>query len=68
MWSKQQVAAHQRAIATVDKHQQALDRLAEIAKHSPAFKDRIDQLRQMAEYTKTLATVALTGDPHGSTE
>lgn len=65
MWTKPQVATFQRVLATIDKHQPALDRLAEIAKHSPQFADRIADLQTRAANAKTLATVALTGDPIG---
>jgi hypothetical protein len=66
MWTKPQVATFQRALATVEKHQAALDRLAEIAKHSPQFAERVKDLHDRAKNVKTLATVALTGDPHGN--
>ncbi len=65
MWTKTQVATFQRALAAAQKWQPALAKLGEIAKHSPAFADRIAELRTRAEYAETLATVALSVDATG---
>lgn len=65
MWSKAQVATFQRAIAAAQKWAPALEKLGEIAKHSPAFADRIAELRTRADYVETLATVALAADSTG---
>lgn len=66
MWNKQQVAKFQSALALVEKHQPALDKLAEIAKHAPEFNDRVQQLLTRAENVKRLASVAITADPTGT--
>ncbi len=65
MWTKAQVATFQRALAAAQKWRPALEKLSEIAKYSPAFADRIAELRIRAEYAETLATVALSADATG---
>jgi hypothetical protein len=59
VWNKTQIAAFERALAAMGKACPACDALAEIAKHSPEFADRVKELQTRAENTKTLATVAL---------
>jgi len=59
MWTKQQMATFQRALAAAEKWKAALSKLEEIAKHSPAFADRIQELLVRAANAETLATVAL---------
>lgn len=59
MWTKAQTAAFQRAVAAADKHQKALDALQEIAKISPVFADRVKDLIDLHEHTRTLAETAL---------
>lgn len=61
MWTKAQTAAFQRALAQAEKHDQLLERLELIAKHSPLFRERIADLRSLHEHTKLLAQVALSG-------
>jgi hypothetical protein len=65
MWTKQQVQKFQQALALVDKHQPALDKLVEISKHAPEFADRVQQLVTRAENVRRLASVAITADPTG---
>lgn len=65
MWTKTQVATFQRTLAAAQKWRPALEKLGEIAVHSPAFADRIAELRARAEYAETLATVALSVDSTG---
>jgi hypothetical protein len=59
MWSKQQVATFQRALAAAQKWQAALEHLQEIAKVSPEFEDRINELMIRATNVEALATIAL---------
>lgn len=60
MWNKTQQAAFERALAAMEKICPTCDALAELAKHSPQFADRIEELRTRAENAKRLAEVALT--------
>lgn len=60
MWNKNQLAIFQRALAAAQKWQQSLDRLSEIAKHSPQFADRINELIIRANNVQNLAEAALT--------
>ena len=59
MWSKAQIATFQRALAASQKWQTTLGHLQELAKHSPAFEDRVNDLVLRATNVETLATIAL---------
>lgn len=65
MWTKPQVAAHQRAKATAEKWDEPIARLEEMAKHAPAFADRVRELRVMRDNLHQLAATALAIDPQG---
>lgn len=65
MWSKPQVAAHQRALAVAEKWDAAIRKLEELAVHAPAFADRVKELRIMRDNLHQLAATALAIDPSG---
>lgn len=60
MWNKAQIATFQRALAACQKWEPVLNRLGEIAKHSPQFADRIAELQLRAANVRNLAEAALT--------
>lgn len=65
MFTPQQLAKFRKALAVVQKHGPALDKLEQIAKHSPQFADIVRDLKTRAEYVETVSKVALeigTGD------
>lgn len=59
MWSKDQAAKFRRALATAQKHQQTLDNLAQLAQHSPALKDVVEEMRIRRDNLETLSATAL---------
>lgn len=65
MWTKAAVAAHQRAKAVAEKHADALRRLAEMAKHAPAFEQRVKELSDMRDHLESMTAIALAVDPTG---
>lgn len=60
MWTKQQIATFQRALAAAQKWEPVLEYLSELAKHSPQFADRVQELQIRAANVKNLAEAALT--------
>lgn len=65
MWTKAAVAAHQRALATAEKWEAPLARLAELAKYAPAFADRVKELQVRRDNLHQLSATALAIDPTG---
>lgn len=65
MWTKTQVAAHQRALAVAQKWDEPIRRLEEMAKHSPALQDRVAELRARRDMLYQLAATATAIDPTG---
>lgn len=65
MWTKAQVSAFQRAIAVAEKTDEAIRRLEEIAKVSPALADRVQALRLMRDNLYQVAATAIAIDPTG---
>lgn len=59
MFTPQQLAKFRKALAVVQKHGPALDKLEQIAKHSPQFADIVRDLRTRADYVDTVAKIAL---------
>lgn len=68
IWSKAQVAAHQRGLAEARKTKEAIERLCELAKHNPAFAERMAQLRDMRDHLELSCATALAIDPAGTDE
>jgi hypothetical protein len=68
VWTKAQVAAHQRGLATARKTKAAIDRLLELAKHNPAFAERIRDLADMRDHLELSCATALEIDPAGKPE
>lgn len=60
MWTKQQIATFQRALAASQKWEKVLEYLSELAKHSPQFADRIAELQIRAANVQNLSNAALT--------
>lgn len=65
MWTKQQVSAFQRALATCARHEEMLMRLEQISKYAPAFADRIRAIRIMCDNLRMLSQTALVIDSTG---
>jgi hypothetical protein len=65
MWTKAQVAAHQRALAVATEKAPIIERLREVAKHNPAFAERVESLAAMCEHLEQSARTALAVDPTG---
>ena len=65
MWTKAQVKAHQNALAVARKHKAAIRKLEEMAKHSPAFAERMRELRVRRDNLEQLGKVATAIDPEG---
>lgn len=59
MWTRNQLAAFQRALAAYEKWLPMLEHLQELAKHAPQFADRITELSIRAENVGNLARSAL---------
>jgi hypothetical protein len=62
MWTPQQRAAFSRALGAVDKVQPVLDRLAQIAKHSPQVAERVRELQARADYVRAVSETALAAE------
>ena len=60
MWTKAQIATFQRALAASQKWEPVLEYLSELAKHSPQFADRVQELQIRAANVQNLANAALT--------
>lgn len=65
MWTKAMVAGHQRAKAVAEEWEDKLAHLAEIAKHAPAFAERVKELQVMRDNLHQLTATALAIDPKG---
>jgi len=65
MWTKAQVSAHQRALAKARELEETIARLEEVAKHNPAFAERVAGLRAMRDHLEQSAATALAVDPTG---
>lgn len=59
MWTRNQLAAFQRALAASEKWEPAIERLAEIAKYAPQFEQRIQEISLRAQNVGNLARAAL---------
>lgn len=66
MWTKAQVRQHTKALATANKWDERVRNMEELAKHAPAFADRIAELRVMVDTLKAYAQTAIAIDPSGS--
>lgn len=65
MWTKAQVRAFNNALAVAQKWEEPLARLEEIAKHAPAFAERVNTLRVMRDTLHQVAATAVAIDPEG---
>lgn len=65
MWTKAQVGAFQRALATCARHEEMLSRLEQVSKYAPAFADRVRAIRVMCDNLRMLAQTALVIDSTG---
>lgn len=65
MWTKAQVRAFQNGLNVAQKWEEPLNRLAEIAKHAPAFAERVEQLKAMREALYQVSATAVAVDPEG---
>jgi len=66
MWSKAAVTAHQRALATAKKWDDAIRRLEEMAKHAPQLRERVQELRDLRDQAEMMSGAALAVDSQGS--
>lgn len=66
MWTKDQARKHQAALAVAEKREATIANLEELAKHAPAFAERIAELRIMRDNLHALAATAVAIDPKGS--
>lgn len=65
VWTKAQVAAHQRGLSAAKNCKERVERLAELAKHNPAFAARIKELQDMRDHLELSCATALAIDPTG---
>jgi hypothetical protein len=65
VWTKAQVAAHQRGLAEARKCKAKIERLRELAKHNPAFAARVQELADMRDLLELSCATALEIDPTG---
>lgn len=65
MWTKAQVAAHQRALATAQKWEPVIAKLEKLAQYAPPFAGRIAELRLMRDNLEQLALTAIAIDAEG---
>jgi phage protein D len=65
MWERAKLAAFQRAIAAAEKWKPMIAHLQELAKHVPAFKQRVDDLEVMRQTAENVGKLAVAIDPQG---
>lgn len=65
MWTPAQRAAYSKALAVAQKHEAALRKLAEMAKHSPAIADQLRDVQARADYIKAVSETALAAEVEG---
>ena len=65
MWTKPQVRAFQAGLAVANKWEEAISKLEEIAKHAPAFAERMQSLRIQRDLLYQVCATAVAIDPQG---
>lgn len=65
MWDRAKLAAFQRAIAAAEKWRPMIEHLRELAKHVPAFAQRIEDLETMRATAESVGKLAVAIDPQG---
>lgn len=65
VWTRAQVGAHQRGLACAAKLKATIERLEQLAKHNPAFADRVRELKDMRDHLEMSCAAALAIDPTG---
>ena len=62
MFTATQIKVFQKALAQAEKWEPMISRLEQMAVYSPAFADRIREIRIRADNLKMLATIALAAE------
>ena len=65
IWTKTQVAAHQRALAVARQWEATLSHLRELAKITPALAERVQELSDAREHLELSTATAIAIDPTG---
>lgn len=65
VWTKAQVAAHQRALAVARQWEETISHLEELAKITPALRDRVQELREARDHLELSTATAVAIDPVG---
>ena len=63
IWTKTQVAAHQRALAVARQWEETIRHLQELAKVTPALADRVQELSDARDHLElsTMTAIAIDG-------